>query len=305
MYLKNNIKLYLNILLYLKKNYLIKTNIIIFKNNINIYYLFTQRVLFFYKWKYNTNQFIYFNILINKILPSFQLKKKIILMQNKNIQNYFETQHIYNNVYIYKNYNFHKSNLLKIKIPNWKINNIIKQHYYFFWEDYFNSLPLSSFLEKKITIINFNIASLLCDKFFFNLLKQTLRLYPFLQLDRIAAKLVASIFSILVLKDSKALTYFIQSIMQEEHYSKHTLFFGFTGQLIKDVFLPWLQRFNCLGIEVIFKGKLAVGGNSRKRSLKYKTGILSSSSKYIKINKTFLIVRTKTGSVGFSVTIAW
>lgn len=191
------------------------------------------------------------------------------------------------------------------KLPKKKKENSKLMPKVLFWEDFYNTLPLSSFLNKKITIINFNIATVFFEAEFAKLLKKTLKFYPFLKLNRIAARLIASIFSIFVVKDTKALTLFLQSIMQVEHYSKHTLFFNFASQLIKDVFTPWIHKFNCLGVSIVFRGKLAVGGNSRKRSLKYKTGMLSSSSKYIKINRTSSIVRTKTGAVGFVVTVAW
>ena len=174
-----------------------------------------------------------------------------------------------------------------------------------FWDSFYNTLPLASFVDKKVTVINYNIANVIFEKDFTQLLKRALKYFPFMQLNRVAARLIGSIFSILVLKDSKALSTFIQTIMQKEHYKKHNMFFGFAGQLVTDVFSPWLHYFNCLGVSVTFRGKLAVGGNSRKRALKYKTGMLSSSSKYIKINRTFAIVRTKTGSVGFVVTVAW
>lgn len=93
-------------------------------------------------------------------------------------------------------------------------------------------------MDKKVTVINYNIANVLFDKDFTQLLKRALRYFPFMQLNRVAAKLIASIFSILVLKDSKALSTFIQTIMQKEHYKKHNMYFGFAGQLITDVLSP-------------------------------------------------------------------
>lgn len=76
------------------------------------------------------------------------------------------------------------------------------------------------------------------EKDFTQLLKRALKYFPFMQLNRVAARLIGSIFSILVLKDSKALSTFIQTIMQKEHYKKHNMFFGFAGQLVTDVFSP-------------------------------------------------------------------
>lgn len=192
-----------------------------------------------------------------------------------------------------------------LKLPRRDFSQPINQARLCFWDSFYNTLPLSSFMEKKVTVINYNIANVIFDKDFTQLLKRALRYFPFMQLNRVAAKLIASLFSILVLKDSKALSTFIQTITQKEHYKKHNMFFGFAGQLVTDVLKPWLHHFHCLGVSVTFRGKLAVGGNSRKRSLKYKAGMLSSSSKYIKINRTFAIIRTKTGSVGFIVTVAW
>ncbi len=265
-----------------------------------------SRDVFFY------NIFIYknFKLTKKKIQPFFLNAKNnhLLLVSVKNNKqkffNYIKSFQ-FNNFLITERYIKVNSKLLVTRrFPKWQ-TTAVNTSKMFFWEDYYNVLPLSSFFNKKITVINFNIASVFFEKSFASMLQRALKFYPFLQLNRVVAKLLASIFSILVLKETKALTYFIQSIMQEEHYSKHMLFFGFAGQLIYDVFTPWIHRFGCLGVGIVFRGKLAVGGNSRKRALKYKTGMLSSSSKFVKINRTFLIVRTKTGAVGFSVTVAW
>ena len=137
------------------------------------------------------------------------------------------------------------------------------------------------------------------------LLKQSLLVFSFLQLNRVAAHFIATIFSALILKDSKALATFIRIIMREIHYKQHNFYFTFVGQLVHDVIKPQLHRFDCLGISVVFRGKLGIGGNARKRALKYHTGVISSSSKYVKLSRSIDIVRTKTGVVGFTVIIAW
>lgn len=174
-----------------------------------------------------------------------------------------------------------------------------------FWLNQYTFSVLQPLLGRNITVINYNILSAATHSNYKKITKSALSAFPFLQLNRVAAHFIATIYTALILKETKALTLFIKKLMREVHFKKHPFYFTFVGSLIRDSIQPQLHKFNCLGLSVVFRGKLGIGGNARKRSLKYQTGMISSSSKYVKLSRSIDVVRTKTGIVGFTVILAW
>jgi hypothetical protein len=173
-----------------------------------------------------------------------------------------------------------------------------------FWLNYYSFNTLQPLFGRQLTIINFNILNAANLNNYKKITRNALSAFPFLQLNRVAAHFIATVYTAMVLKESKAITLFIRKIMRGVHFKKHPFYFSFVGSLIKDVIKPQLHTFNCLGLSVVFRGKLGIGGNARKRALKYQTGMISSSSKYVKLSRSINVVRTKTGIVGFSVILA-
>lgn len=174
------------------------------------------------------------------------------------------------------------------------------------WRCFWEKAPIDCFFSPRpTTLISFNIFNSLSPLKFKSLLAQCLKIVPILQLNRVAANLLGAVSTLLLFKECSALATFIRHLFQKVHYSKHKPYFGFVNQLVNDVFRGEINKFHCLGIRIVFRGKLGVGGNSRKSALKYSIGVFSSSTKAIKINRTLSTIRTKTGTVGFSITLAW
>jgi hypothetical protein len=165
--------------------------------------------------------------------------------------------------------------------------------------------PAQSLINEKFSIINFNILNSTTKHNHSLIIREALQTFSFLQLNRVAAHFTATIYSALILKDSKALTTFIRNLLRDVHFKEHPFYFTFVGYLIRSVIQPQLHHFACLGVSVVFRGKLGIGGNARKRTIKYQTGMVSSSSKYVKLTRSQDVVRTKTGIVGFTVIVAW
>ena len=174
-----------------------------------------------------------------------------------------------------------------------------------FWFNYYAFNNLQPLIGEPLTVINFNILSAASLLNYKKITRDALQAFPFLQLNRVAAHFIATVYTALVLKESKPLATFIKKVMREVHFKKHPFYFNFVSSLVKDTVKPQLHLFNCLGLSVVFRGKLGIGGNARKRALKYQTGMISSSSKYVKLSRSIDIVRTKTGVVGFTVIVAW
>lgn len=189
-----------------------------------------------------------------------------------------------------------RNNKLKLNVLHSKID---------FWSNFYSFLPFQALTGEKFTVINFNILNSTTKQIHSNLLKEALQVFSFLQLNRVAAHFTATIYTALMLKDSKALATFIRTLLREVHFKQHPFYFSFIGFLVRDIIQAQLHSFNCLGVSVVFRGKLGIGGNARKRALKYQTGMVSASSKYVKLSRSLDVIRTKTGIVGFAVIVAW
>lgn len=196
----------------------------------------------------------------------------------------------------------HNSFTLLYKTKRKQLPKLSKNLWRCFWE----KAPINCFFSHRpTTLVSFNIFNSLSPLKFKSLLAQCLKILPILQLNRVAANLLGAISTVLLFKECSALATFIRHLFQKVHYSKHKPYFGFVNQLVNDVLRGEINKFACLGIRIVFRGKLGVGGNSRKSALKYSIGVFSSSTKAIKINRALSTIRTKTGTVGFSITLAW
>lgn len=175
-----------------------------------------------------------------------------------------------------------------------------------FWKNTLNYNLLSNLLlNKKVVNINVNTATLFTEDIYKKYLKELLIVFPFLQKNRVAARLLGALFNLFVFKNGQGLLIFLKKMFRDIHYSKHNSYYTHVGFLLKNVIAPQLNLFDCQGVRIVFRGKLGVGGNARKRSLKYSTGMYSFSTKFIKINRNYDVIRTKTGVVGFSIVVAW
>lgn len=116
-------------------------------------------------------------------------------------------------------------------------------------------------------------------------------------------RLLASLIVSLKYKDSCLFVPLLQQMFEFVHFKNHRRLFYFCRRLI---FLSSVKFFSTafvLGISLCFFGKLGVGGNSRKRAYKYKYGLVSNSTKLLKIDYSNLFFRTETGVVGFTYSV--
>jgi hypothetical protein len=70
-------------------------------------------------------------------------------------------------------------------------------------------------------------------------------------------------------------------------------------------FFPYFKWLNIIGIKIIIRGKVAVGGNSRRRKLILninKTSIMQLNYKIYFFNR---LLNTRTGALGFRIIILY
>ena len=91
---------------------------------------------------------------------------------------------------------------------------------------------------------------------------------------------------------------FIKSKLDSVHFKKHRAYFLFFFKILNIYIIPNFKILKIKGITLKFKGKLARGGNSRKKTIFYHRGYYSLSNKCLSLNRHKWNVWTKTGAVG-------
>jgi hypothetical protein len=76
----------------------------------------------------------------------------------------------------------------------------------------------------------------------------------------------------------------IKKKLDNVHFKKHRLYFLFFFKILNKYIKPNFKQLQIKGITLTFKGKLAKGGNARKRTLFYKKGLYSLSNKQLGMN---------------------
>ena len=105
------------------------------------------------------------------------------------------------------------------------------------------------------------------------------------------------------LKNSKLLCQYIKKKLDNVHFKKHRTYFLFFLKILNIYIVPNFIELKIRGITVKFKGKLAKGGNSRKKTFFYHKGYYSLSNKFLSLNQHKWNVWTKTGAVGCTLQI--
>ena len=101
---------------------------------------------------------------------------------------------------------------------------------------------------------------------------------------------------------SKDVNYFYKwfiKVFEKNFYRKHKKLLYTLKLFFKNYLFIYFKFFNCLGFLLKIKGKISVGGNSKKRSYMIKLGSSSLSKKNIKFNFYKGLVRTSVGVLGF------
>lgn len=154
---------------------------------------------------------------------------------------------------------------------------------------------LTNLFKEPTTLVQVNYANSFPLRFLFNEGNNVLRRFSFLVKTRVAAQIVGSFLSFLKHKDPRVLIKVIVGSFQKVHYSKHKPIFRMWEFFIKHYADKYLLAYNVAGIKLEFRGKLGVGGNSRKRAYIFRVGLSSNSSKITKSLLQQDIVRTTTG----------
>ena len=100
-------------------------------------------------------------------------------------------------------------------------------------------------------------------------------------------------------KDIILLKNTIKGILEKLHFKKHKKFLYNLRVLLKSIAYIFFYKFKCLGLYIKIKGKIGVGGNSKKRTFIFKLGSFSFTKKSQKLTYTKDSIRTYSGVLGF------
>lgn len=257
-------------------------------SNINYFYLLKSKLNFF-KNDY-LNSFILYNIFNNSF------KKFNTFLTINNISNYNSKYLFLYYYYFVKNtklgvnkyfVNFYQNNLFFIKFFVFKfIKLFINNNLYLSFQK--NNLIIF----EKAMIYNFLIKKTKYLKF---LKEIDFKIKSFLNL------LLIGLYS----KDVVLLKNGIKNILERLHFKKHRKFLHNLKLLLKSLSSIFFFKFKCLGLYIKIKGKIGLGGSSKKKKFVFKLGSFSFTKKSQKINYVKDCIRTYSGVLGFELYLTY
>lgn len=109
------------------------------------------------------------------------------------------------------------------------------------------------------------------------------------------------IFLAFKLKNFKLLIDYLNKILKVLTIWDHKTFLLFFFNIISEQMYPLFKTFNILGFKVLIKGKVGVGGNSRKRLIILKLGKLTTTRNFVNTYTMNTWLNTATGALGFRI----
>lgn len=183
------------------------------------------------------------------------------------------------------------------------LSNNIRKYSVFVNYQYFNLYYLNNIYKINLKEKNINTIKILPKKVIKHILYKT----RYKHYKRFKIKYfneVIYMFLICIwLKNSKLLCQFIKYKLDTIHFKQHRTYFLFFLKIFNIYIIPNFTSLKIKGITVKFKGKLAKGGNSRKKTFFYHRGYYSLSNKFLSLNRHKWNVWTKTGAVGCTLQI--
>lgn len=325
-YLKKKLILYNYKLIFIKK---IITNIYIILLNMYCYkYLYCKNLK--YLFFFIKNKMFIYNIDTIKYIILFYYKKKLLILYNLNKFKYFYNKDI-------KNYKFNNNFILKFILKNNIIyNNIIYNNKISNNNNILSNIKKNKFLFYNFFNVFFDWKHMFLIKLKFselrflhytiylkNLIKLPIYEYS-LESSRIIPKnilndflpkmynfyiwryynikkineFIVIIMLTAFLKISKFFCIYIRNILKKILLKYHKNFFLFFFSIIKNFIWYYRKYFGIKGIVLEFRGKLAKGGNTRKKLMHCKYGEYSYSNKNLKMTFDKWDIWSSTGAIG-------
>jgi len=140
----------------------------------------------------------------------------------------------------------------------------------------------------------------------YQLLARKLRRAKFLADGGVTASALLQLMATsLYTKDTVLLKNGLKAILEKLHFKDQKKFLYTMKQVIRVLFSSYYSVLNCSGIMLQIKGKIGVGGASKKRKYTIKFGRFSFSQKSQKLTYSQEIIKTYAGVLGFELYLSF
>lgn len=271
---------------------------------------------------------IRFNLYLNHYNQLFLYTKPVLLVNNNLKQNlFFFKNQVYNQFFFY---NYSLFNKIKLKDNNsysnynfkylffYFLNNKLKiynsgniSHLYLnnlFFIKYFIAKFIYSYLYNKNLLINFDKNKLNLNNKIYNsdlILTKIRRFSQLKELNINQKTFLDLVLTFLYTKDVIFFKNLLKYILETTHFKNHKRFLYNLKVLLSFIFDAYSNIFNVLGIYIKIKGKIGLGGNSKKKKYNFKKGNFSFTKKDQKLNYNKDVIRTYSGVLGFEVYLTY
>jgi len=107
------------------------------------------------------------------------------------------------------------------------------------------------------------------------------------------------IFISFMSKDLSFFSKWLVKIFETTFYRKHKKILYLLKLFLSNYFIVYLKIFNCYGFTLKVRGKIGVGGNSKKKKSFMRVGSSGFSSKSLKFSTSKGVIKTTVGVLGF------
>ena len=105
------------------------------------------------------------------------------------------------------------------------------------------------------------------------------------------------------LHDPKVMCTWLKAIIQRISFWKTRSIFRFLKYLFSQYFNIIMNEVGSKGLKICLRGKISAAGNSRTRTILYRTGQTSHANTSLKVLNEFMTIGTFTGVMGFQIWI--
>nr|ACX30988.1 ribosomal protein S3 [Moneuplotes crassus] len=154
------------------------------------------------------------------------------------------------------------------------------------------------------TLINFEILARVSPEDFFFLESVKSRLFAMnsaFSTIFFINEFIDLLFMALRLRDFSHLISYINRLLKSLVIWDHKRFFVFFFSAFREQFLPFFPMLGITGLQIIIRGKVGVGGNSRKRSMALRLGVTSRTHTFVNVNTINTWLNTTTGALGLRI----
>lgn len=287
---------------------------LIYSYKINLFAYMHSNIILNIYINYNSNNISY--ALCNN-LNIFNFKKNINFFKNQTYNQFFFYNFSllnsikYNSIKHFSNYNFKYLFFYflnsKLKTHNMSlISNIYLNNLFFF--KYFIAKFIYSYLFNKNLLLNIdkNKVSLHSKLYSSELILAKIRRFSNLKEININQRVFLDLILVFLLtKDTVFFKNLLKYILESIHFKNHKRFLYNLKVLLSLVFDVYGSSLNILGLYIKIKGKIGLGGNSKKKKYNFKKGNFSFTKKDQKLSYNKDVIRTYSGVLGFEVYLTY